>query len=350
MISTIGQLLDAMNVELQVFDLGRQVQAISRTTFQQFETQDIAYPSPHMGHAWLGIVFWAPEAPEQPVLWFVKLPLDEQGKLAQAERDRFLQQLLTGAGKNLQAAKQGTAFQEVLKDNPFIFSPPPEKQAFINSKVRQQLELPPSQYQDAALKYLNGDLTQWQELPLQGVADIVCHWKSNRDLLASSLGKLPEQPLILLCQLLENEPVDDGISTPLLQRLSDIMARANNLSPGDTAIAIALLRGLSQSINMQDRQKALRLSLESSLRDSAEFLATVASRNHLELFDDTLCLEYLAAMAEHDQAVFDTLLQQLLFTPIMRKQLLKCIQLPQCPDRVRKAFQTFANSVRGTLH
>ncbi|MEC8428841.1 MAG: DUF3549 family protein, partial [Pseudomonadota bacterium] len=105
MISTIGQLLDAMNVELQVFDLGRQVQAISRTTFQQFETQDIAYPSPHMGHAWLGIVFWVPEAPEQPVLWFVKLPLDEQGKLAQAERDRFLQQLLTGAGKNLQAAK-----------------------------------------------------------------------------------------------------------------------------------------------------------------------------------------------------------------------------------------------------
>ena len=115
-------------------------------------------------------------------------------------------------------------------------------------------------------------------------------------------------------------------------------------------MAIALLRGLSQSINMQDRQKALRLSLESSLRGSAEFLATVASRNHLELFDDTLCLEYLAAMAEHDQAVFNTLLQQLLFTPIMRKQLLKCIQLPQCPDSVRKAFQTFANSVRGTLH
>lgn len=350
MISTIGQLLDAMNVERQVFDLGRQAQAISQATFQQFETQGIAYPSPHLGHAWLGIVFWAAEAPEQPVLWFVKLPLDEQGKLAQAERDRFLQQLLTGAGKNLQAAKQGAAFEEVLKDNPFIFTPPPEKQAYVNSKVRQHLKLPASQYLQTALNYLNGDLEQWQELPLQGMADIVCDWKSHGQLLQDTLPRLPQQPLELTCQLLENEPIDDSLSACLLQRLRDTLQQPQNLSAASSAIAIALLRSLSQSVNMLDRQQALQLCLNSSLRNSAEFLATVASRNHLDLFDEAICLDYLASLAEHDQVVFNKLLQQLLFTPILRRQLLSCIQQSNCPEAVRSAFQTFANSVRGTLH
>lgn len=350
MISTIGQLLDAMNVEQQVFDLGRQVQAISQTTFQQFENLNNPYPNPHLGHAWLGIVFWAMENPQQPVLWFVKLPLDEQGMLQQAERDRFLQQLLTGAGKNLQAAKQGAAFEEVLKDNPFIFSPAPEKQAFINSKVRQQLDLPASQYLQSAFDYFSGDLQQWQELPLQGVADIVCDLRSHQELLITSIPELPLQPLVLLCQLMENETISSALSTALLDRLKGIMSDPHNLTEHDSGTAIALLRGLSQSVEMQDRQLALELCLTSSLRSSTEFLATVASRNHLDLFNEPLCLNYLTALAEHDQTVFNKILQQLLFTPILRRHLLSCMQNPQCPETVNHAFHIFANGLRGTLH
>lgn len=351
MISSLGQLLEAMGVESQIFDMGRRIQEISNTTFQQFENQDIPYPSPYTQKAWLGISFWPKDTPQALTLWFIQLPLDEQGKLLQTERDRFLQQLLVGAGKNLKAAKEGNQFEEVLKGNPFIFTPTPEKQASINSKLRLKLSLGQSQYYDTALNYLQGDLTNWQELPLQGLADIACNWRELQSQLLKAIPDLPAQPLISLCQLLESEPLNSTITTPMQQRLILLLQQHQNMANDTTkSQIIALVRGLSHGTDMALKQEALSQCLNSSVGTDMELLSTIASRCHMDLFNPDICQKFLQQLAEQPQSVFNTLIKDLLFVPAMRAYLLGVLNSESAGDKVKAAFDEFTTLIRQNMH
>ncbi|GAA5315580.1 MAG: DUF3549 family protein [Candidatus Pelagadaptatus aseana] len=350
MIASLGQLIDAMGVECQIFDMGRRIQEISKTTFQQFEHQDIPYPSPYTQKAWLGISFWPADTPEALTLWFIQLPLDEQGKLLQAERDRFLQQLLVGAGKNLQAAKQGNQFEEVLKGNPYIFTPTPEKQASINAKIRQKLNLGHSQYFDAAIHYLQSDLNNWQELPLQGLADVACHWRELQAQLIQAIPELPAQPLISLCQLLESEPLNSEVSAALYQRLTGLLADTGSVKDDSVkSQIIALVRGLSHATDMELKQEALRQCLNSPIASDTELLSTIASRCHMDLFEPRICQIFLENLAQQPPTVFNALLKDLLFIPALRPYLLDNLNRHPSPA-VKSAFDQFTTLIRKNMH
>ena len=76
-ITTLSQFLTTANTQFQIYDLGRRVQHIDMLAFQKIDSLLAPYPYPIQGHAQFAIVFWQQE--QLPYIWFVKLPLDEQG-------------------------------------------------------------------------------------------------------------------------------------------------------------------------------------------------------------------------------------------------------------------------------
>ena len=91
-ITTLSQFLSTANTQFQVYDLGRRVQNIDMMAFHQIESLATPYPYPIQGHAHFAIVFW--QAEQQPYIWFIKLPLDEQGLLSPAPRQQFIKMIL----------------------------------------------------------------------------------------------------------------------------------------------------------------------------------------------------------------------------------------------------------------
>jgi hypothetical protein len=351
MISSIGQLLDQMGVTTRVFDLGRHIQEISTTTFAQFEAQSIAYPAPYLHHAWLGLLFWDPETAELPLLWFIKLPLDEQGKLVLAERDLFLQQLMVALGANIAASKQGEQLAAVLEGNPYVFTPSPERQAAIHARVNLLLNNPPSNFYEPACAYLKSDLSQWQTLGLQGLADIAVRWQQHQTDLIRILPALPAPALIGLCQCLENEAISGALGKALHNRLLREIQSPHDEQ--DTSLVAALIRGLSQCQALQLRHKTLLQVLHAPAGQQIEVLAAIATRCSMDLCDLTLSLPFLEALCLQGQNSFNRVLADLLFCAPLRPHLLAAFRQPQRSELLAASIGGLLNpeAVRsGALH
>lgn len=85
-ISTITEFLETSGARLRFFDMGRRVDKISRDRFLQFEKTAIPYPFPLQQQAWFALLFQDKSSQLEPLIWFLRMPLDEQGKLLQAAR------------------------------------------------------------------------------------------------------------------------------------------------------------------------------------------------------------------------------------------------------------------------
>ena len=341
MLSTIGQFFSAMEVEYRVYDFGHRVQEISAETFRQFEEQKCAYPSPYLSHAWLGFLFWHKDNISQPLIWFIKLPIDEQGLLEIAQRDLFLQQLLLAAGENLQAVNKDADFQEVLKNNPFVFTPTPEKQAYITSKARLQLQLEPSEYYQAAQEYLSSDLSNWQDLPVQGLADVAVNWQKHESQLLNSIPLLPQEPLISLCHLLENESINDDLFDVLEQRLS---------LPLDAAIVPAIIRAVSIASNMPKRIALLEKLLDTPTMNNTELLVTITSRCYLDLFSENLRLKLLTALTKHTPEIFSIIMDNLLLLPLLRSHILSTVNNKEQNPDISECFSNYIHAKHANLN
>ena len=168
-ITTLGQLLKQMGVNVRFYDLGRRIEKLSPEQFQSFEDLLKPYPRPYLQKALVGVVFWQQATIEQPSVWCLRLPLDEQGMLIAHERDLFLQHLLVAVGNNLDAAQRNKQLSAVLEGNPYVFTPAPEKLAAFNAKIKVALKLPPSQYFSSTLNFLeDNDYSDWQNIPPAG--------------------------------------------------------------------------------------------------------------------------------------------------------------------------------------
>ncbi len=324
MISSIGQLLEQMGVTTRVFDLGRHIQEIDSRTFAQFEQQAIAYPAPYLHQAWIGLLFWDPDTPEIPLLWFVKLPLDEQGRLIPSERDLFLKQLMVALGSNIEASKQGKQLAAVLEGNPYVFTPSPERQAAMHAKANQLLNNPTSSFYPAACDYLTSDLQQWQHLGLQGLADLAVRWSEHQSALIKAIANIPAEPLSKLCQCLENESINGALGKALAQRLNTEL----NQDDQDGPLIAALIRGISRCLALELRHKLLTQVLTGRARAFIEVLAAIGTRCSLDLSSPALCLLYLEALSELGQQSFDRILSDLLFCAPIRPHILSAFRAP----------------------
>lgn len=323
-----------MDLEYRVFDLGRHINEIDQTRFNAVEQQLIPYPSPYLQHAWLGLMLWHQESNAGHLLWFVKLPLDEQGKLIAGDRDLFLKQLLIALGSNLNAMESNRQLASVLEGNPYIFTPTPQRQASLHAHINRLLGNPPSQYYQAAVDYLQGDLQQWQQLGIQGIADLTERWQEHVEKLVNAIFKMPEQVLIPFSQCLEDQVIDDSLGRALSYRLLEQLNEAHT----NPDLISALVRGLSQCTSLEIKQNSLLRLLNCESAVSIEVLVSIATRSAVDLCNPDINEKFLEILSHQGQVAFNKILTDVMFSAAIRQHILLAFRQPNLSDSLRKAI------------
>ena len=147
---TIYGFLRQTGAEALVLDVGRRVVEVPRRRFEAFEHTRQPYPLPFQQHAWFGVLFWRPTTREEPLIWFLKLPLDERGLLVPAARDAFLYQILDLAQTPTTLGRDTAALADALAASPCTFRPREERLGVFHAKAARALHRPASRYYEPA--------------------------------------------------------------------------------------------------------------------------------------------------------------------------------------------------------
>ncbi len=331
-IRTLSDYLDQTNNPYRVFDLGRRVCKLSSEQFKAFETNNVPYPYPLQGHAWIGIVNWNQRDSNEQLVLFLKLPLDEAGCLVYAARDDLVYRMLKSIKDQLDAHNEGKSeIEDAMRNSPYGFTPNQERMAVFHAKALKTMGQPPSKYYEHAREYFSGKIgyDQWAFVGMQGIADISVHWadSDNVEMLAKAISKIPEQPFDVLCKCLENEQITTTIAEPLLSKLEQLIADENS---NPLAIS-ATLRALSYAKAEGMRRDAIKHLLQSTHKNNLDLLVTISGRCWEDLNDGELCHLFLEALAnsEHGTEVFSQILADVLYLPSMREPIMAQIRNPQ---------------------
>jgi hypothetical protein len=328
-IVTLLEFLESTGAKVQIHDIGRRITKISRSDFLKFEKQQSSYPYPLQQQAWFAVNAQDKNLGHEPVIWFIRLPLDETGKLLQAGRDYFIHRLVEAAtGQSADA----------LKDNPHVFKPREDKMAVYHARISRQLKQPVSRYYEHAREYLGGEQgwEQWNFVGFQGIADFVERLddSENEALLCNALAHLPAQPLEALCHCLENYPVSLSISRALLARGEQEIP----LEKPDANTLANLCRAISQSVSASSLQQMLENVLNSNCGNSREVVSAISARCWEWLATTENASLFLKQLSRTPQETFNQCLSDLLFMPGLRNSLLGVIRDPQRPQELGIRF------------
>ncbi|MCB1800836.1 MAG: DUF3549 family protein [Gammaproteobacteria bacterium] len=322
------RLLEDSGSRVLVYDIGRRISAIPRATFAAFEEASTPYPLPMQRKAWSALV---QVGEGQPVIWFLRLALDEQGLLVQAERDYLLGRLLESA----YAGRAGADPQQALRDNPQAFTPRDDRMALFHARLGADLRLPPSRFYEHALAYFNGEpgWDQWEFVGYQGIADVAC--RHTDEPLSAAIAQLPREPLVALCHCLESQT----ISTPLRDALLARLAAVQRQTKPDIGVIAGLVRGLSSHAGSAGVRGGLESLLATSSGRNIEVLAAISGRAWEALTDDLLGV-WLEALAhnDHGQAAFSQCISDLLSLPSMAEPVRAALRSADRSAAARSAF------------
>ncbi len=335
---TLGEFIELTGSKMRIFDMGRRVCEISDYNFATFEQAQTAYPYPFQQQALFGIVLWNEAQKDEQSIWFLKFPLDEMGLLIQVARDDFLNRLMEKAILNSDTSKQSEEMDAALKDNPYSFTPNPERMAVFHAKVAQVLGNPVSHYHEHAETYFKGDngYDQWQFVGIQGVADMTSrlHGTVNEKVISDSIQKLPLESFSALSSCLEHETVGPQLATEVAQRIDTLLGQ-QPINVGEIALSI---RAIAGSTDKLIQRKSYQAILKSSIGVEAEILASISGRAWESLEDSALLSLFLERLAESGQGCFKPLLTDLLCIPSMRLLVMQALRGPDCSDRLTSAI------------
>lgn len=335
---TLCDFFDQSHTRYRVFDLGRGIRKLDSESFSRIENGEQPYPYPLQQQAWLGILGWNQQAKDEQFIWFLKLPLDETGKLVTSARDSFLHGLLETLGSNIQAAREGGEFTDAMAESPFGFKPKESMMAGFHAKALKALNQPPSRFYDHARDYLAGKpgYDQWAFVGLQGFADIASRLNEddNAALTLKALPQLPPPALIALCGFLENEALSTVLAETLLARLQTELA----LEEADMNVITALLRAFAQCAPGLAAQ-AVTTALNSAYGQNIHLLAAIAARTWAALNDATLAQHFVEALAQNSLGpdAFAQVMGDLLTIPGMRTVLLTQLRKPERSEALNAA-------------
>ncbi|GAA5525004.1 hypothetical protein Maes01_01564 [Microbulbifer aestuariivivens] len=355
--ATLSALIAEADFNLRWFDLGRRLRPVSRAEAEAFESGAAPWPHPYLRHAWTGLLLWPKEGGE-PIVWFLRLPLDEQGKLQLPVRDGFLRRLdealrASGngqprcGGQSQRVQPSAEALDQALQTSGLLYEPAPERQATFHARSSLLLKRPASSHYTRALAYLeNPQDMAWEQLALQGIADLAARWQEHRDLLERRMNDLAPPVFISLCQCLESETIDHRIAGAIAARgrraIAGNLAAETAEETGNHAEVTAAIRGLSHSVAQGLRRQFLNEVLQSAAATDGEVLAAIGSRCADELEDSALTSAWLASLAKsQSQSTFNLLLTDLMYLAPVRTSILTAVRDPQRPESVAGAFGKF---------
>lgn len=347
-IDTLFEFLEAGGLAPRFYDMGRRIRPLPRETFLSFERTEIPYPQPLQQQAWLALVL---QTGSDSLIWFLRFPLDEQGKLLQAARDDFMFQLMERLGSSAaHSEEQRTQIESALEQSPYAFQPKQERLAAFHARLTVELEQPPSRFYDHAKRYFSGELgwEQWPFIGYQGIADIAArHAEEENDRrLTDAIPYLPPTPLEALCHALENEHIPSPLAEALLARSRETL----ETTTPDPQVVTAALRGISFSASSDHRKALLTEVLQHPIARRSDVLAAIAGRLWSDLGDSALRGQFLEQLAASDQGqeFFDQLLTDLLYLAQCRPSLLESLRNPNRSDRLSQAIGAFFSRIKQT--
>ncbi|MBZ9557402.1 MULTISPECIES: DUF3549 family protein [unclassified Modicisalibacter] len=309
------------------YTLGRRVAPCDAETLAAFEAGERAWPAPWLGRAQLACVFqWRPES--DPLVWFLSLPLDEQGHLDPAPRDAFLQRLLETLGRTAGQLEDGdeAPIDNLMQDNPLAFTPELTQRALLHARANADFERPASEHIEPVEAFLTGQTPDaaWQALGLQGIADFcVRHDSDQASALAARLASLPVDVLRPLCQCLEHVAPAPALVGALIAR-GEAAARAGDL---ETFCACVRAVGHGAGERVGPWYDAL---LQDSAACGPDLLAAIAARGWAQLEDERRLPLFLDALARQPDEGFVSVVRDLALVPRLRLPLL--MTLRQAPS------------------
>lgn len=320
-IESINEFLRQAGFSFVVYDMGRRMVRLTPQQFNQFENGVIAYPTPLQQHAWLGLLGWQEDDKSRHFIWFLKLPLDELGKINPLARDELLHYLVNQLGQRLLTTVDSVDSATAL---PHGFIPGQETMSMFHAKAARLLEQPPSRYYSHARDYLAGTqgYEQWAFVGMQGLADVVARLAQddNESHLLQAIPQLPSQPFGQLCRFLEHENIAPELATNLIHRV-----RQDEASEHFRNDLVAVIRALGGCSDSQLRQNLIRHVLQEPYGSDIEILAAIAGRCWEDLRDSEICRLFLERLAcnTHGQSGFAHLLMDLLAIPGMREAVMR---------------------------
>lgn len=308
--------------EVRLYHLGRRVEPCSLDTLAGFEAGDLAWPIPWQGTARLAMVFRLGDL-EDPLIWFLALPLDEQGHLDPAPRDAFMQRLLETLGHTVRGLErtERSGIDNLMKDNPLAFSPSLPFQAMLHARASRDAGLPASQHLEPVEAYLSGQQTiDWRALGLQGLADFAVRLdaESSRTL-AAHLDALPDEVLTSLCYCLEHVSIADDLAVALRRRGEAVSRR------GDIETFCACVRAMGGASSELAGRWFDRL-LDDPHACGPDLLAAIAGRGWHHLEDAQRLPRFLERLAESPAADFTAMVRDLALIPRLRLPLLMTLR------------------------
>ncbi|WP_037027126.1 DUF3549 family protein [Psychromonas aquimarina] len=345
-INTLTEFLQESKCQFRVYDLGRKVSRISSSVFKKIAHNEQPYPYPIQQHAYIALTFWQNSAQKEHFIWFLKMPLDEQGLMKIPAQSSFIRMVVEAIGEDL-TADISKKLQERLAGNPFVFKPGAEKLAIFNAAVNAAFIRPPSSFYQGAVHYFSGAAgwNNWQELGIQGIADLTARLNhdNNQEQLINALPFLPQQPLQSLALCLENQ---DQISTSLAEALSrqaDIELQADHQDS-----AILLLRALASAPAAGITKTLLEKQFSSELIHNPHWYVGIAGRLWTMLEDETLLNRFLEALANHQPSLFPQLFADLVAIPSLRDKVLKQLRLPARSPALTEAIGVLFSGIKTT--
>lgn len=337
-IDTISDLLNASNSQYRIYDIGRKIDKISKETFEKIEHHQLPYPYPSQGHAFIAIAFWQ-KSSTQPYLWFVKLPLDERGLINQGARNHFIAIIVEALGSDL-TVDPTEQQEELLKANPYHFTPAQYKLASLNSLLRKSFDQSTSQYYQTCLDYLSGELgwDNWQNVGVQGLSDFAVNLDSttHQKILVTAIKHVPIEVLIPLSCALENTSLNIDAIDAIVSRFK----QAQTIEEKQ-----ALLRALASS---SEHPHVINLIQEVITQPSVaeELFIVIAGRNWLALQQANHMMQYLEHLVNHNnQALFEAIFKDLVTIPTLRMTVFSCMRSEQRSQGLAKAIGSlFAGS------
>ncbi|MCC5900338.1 MAG: DUF3549 family protein [Halomonas sp.] len=318
-IQSLDEFFTRSGADVSLYHMGRRVAPCPRETLRTFESGAHAWPEPWQHQARLGIVFRLGDMPE-PAIWFLALPLDEQGMLSPAPRDGFINRLLDTLGRNVanmgadETEHQETAdVDHLMKDNPLAFTPNTNFQAMLNAQATLSLGLPASQHLEPVEAYLTGQQKiDWQALGLQGIADFSVRLDDTMaNALAQRIPHLPASVIHSLCYCLEHRPLTETLVNALCERGEQAA------SDGDLETVCACVRaiGSTSSAKAGDWYTSL---LSDSEACGPDLLAAIAGRGWSFLEDAERLPLFLRRLAEDERSNFAAVVRDIALIPRLR--------------------------------
>ncbi|MDY7116017.1 DUF3549 family protein [Halomonas sp. SSL-5] len=319
-IHTLHDFFVRSGAEVRLYHLGRRVEPCEMSTLAALEADQAPWPAPWQGQARLGLVFRLGDM-QDPLIWFLALPLDEQGRLDPASRDAFVQRLLETLGHSVAnvGREDGAAVDNLMKDNPLAFTPSLPFQAMLHARASQDLGRPASQHLEPVEAYLSGQQAlDWQALGLQGLADFAVRMgDEERRQLALRLPALPHEVLTSLCYCLEHVAIDAELAAALRTR-------------GEAAAAAGDVEGLCACVRAASGSAAAGAWFDSLLADAhacgPDLLAAIAARGWSLLEDGQRLPRYLERLASCEQADFMRVARDLALIPRLRLPVLMTLR------------------------